>query len=96
MAGKANLVEQLAREVDGINKKQAGQAFDMLFGRLSGYLAQGERVTIPGFGTFVPSEHAAREGHNPKTGRPIRIEARRGVRFRLAKALQDRLNGRSG
>ena len=93
MPGKADLVEQLAREVDGITKKQAGQAFDMLFGAVSAALAAGQKVTIPGFGTFVPSEHAAREGHNPKTGGRIRIEARRGVRFRLAKGLQAKLKG---
>ena len=93
MPGKADLVERLAREVDGITKKQAGQLFDTLFGAVSAALERGERVTIPGFGTFSPSDHAAREGHNPKTGGRMRIEARRGVRFRLAKGLRSRLNG---
>lgn len=95
MPGKADLVEKLAREVDGVTKKQAGQAFDVLFNSVSAALARGERVTIPGFGTFSPSEKAARDGHNPKTGGRIRIEARKGVRFRLAKGLQMRLKGSS-
>lgn len=38
-------------------------------------VADGEKVTIVGFGTFESRDRAARPGRNPKTGKPITIPA---------------------
>ena len=45
--------------------------------------------TIPGIGKLVLVNRKARMGRNPQTGEPIKIPAKRVVRFRIAKAMKD-------
>lgn len=49
--------------------------------------------TIPGLGKLVLVNRKARMGRNPQTGEPIKIPARRVVRFRVAKAAKDAILG---
>ena len=49
---------------------------------------------IPGLGKLVLRNRAARMGRNPQTGEPIKIPAKRVVRFRVAKALKDAVLGK--
>jgi DNA-binding protein HU-beta len=48
---------------------------------------------VPGFGRLVLANRKARMGRNPQTGEPIKIPAKRVVKFRLAKALKDSVLG---
>ncbi len=93
MAGKADIVKQVAQSVDGLTNAQAAQAFDQVFETIRINLEKGEKVTIPGFGTFSLSERAARQGRNPATGASITIPAQKGVKFKPGKDLKDALNG---
>jgi DNA-binding protein HU-beta len=93
MPGKADLVDHVANSTDGITKKQATEAIDALFGYLSDQLAAGERIQVPGFGTFLVTDSAERQGRNPKTGEAMTIAARTNVRFRPGKGLKDAVNG---
>ncbi len=49
---------------------------------------------IPGLGKLVLRNLKARMGRNPQTGEPIKIAAKRAVRFRVAKALKDAVVGK--
>ncbi len=91
MAGKADIIEAVASGAD-VTKKQAGEAVDSLFDFITGALADGERVQVPGFGTFLISERAARKGRNPRTGAEIDIAASKVARFKAGKALKDAVN----
>ena len=44
---------------------------------------------IPGVGRLVRVRRKARIGSNPKTGEPIKIPAKKIVRFRVAKSAKD-------
>jgi DNA-binding protein HU-beta len=46
-------------------------------------------VTISGFGTFVVTRRATRNGRDPRTGQEIKIPAARVPRFKASKALRD-------
>jgi len=48
---------------------------------------------IPDLGKLVLRNRAARMGRNPQTGEPLKIPAKRVVRFRVAKALKDAVLG---
>jgi len=52
-------------------------------------LANGDAVTLIGFGTFSVSERAARTGRNPQTGEAIQIAAKSVVKFKAGKGLKD-------
>ena len=52
-------------------------------------LARKEKVSIPGFGTFVTTERKARIGRNPRTGETITIKAAKVPKFTAGKTLKD-------
>ena len=92
MAGKADIVDAVAESVEGITKKQAAEAFGAVFDSIAQQLGSGERVQVPGFGSFAVSHRDARQGRNPKTGATIMIKASNGVRFKIGKELKEQLN----
>ncbi len=44
---------------------------------------------LPGLGRLVRVERKARMGRNPATGEPIKIPAKKVVKFRVAKSVKD-------
>lgn len=92
MASRKQVAENVYNSVEGVTKKQAEDAVDCVFNCISDYLADGDRVQIPGFGSFNVSERSAREGVNPATGERIHIAASKNVRFKAGKDLKERVN----
>ncbi len=92
MAGKAEVVDHIVASVDGLTKKQAGEAMEAVFACITSHLANGDKVQVPGFGNFVTSQRAERQGRNPATGEAITIAASTNVRLKPAKALKDAVN----
>jgi DNA-binding protein HU-beta len=92
MAGKADMIEHLAGNFDGLTKKLAGEAIDAVFNYIQDALANGDRVQIPSFGTFTVGHRKARQGLNPHTKEPMHIPASNSVRFKPGKQLKDAVN----
>ena len=86
----ADLTAQVAANPD-MTQKDADKAVNAVFEALSRALANGEKVTISGFGTFEVRERAERQGSNPRTQEPITIAASRSSVFKQGKALKDSL-----
>lgn len=80
---KSQIAAALADKV-GITKKQAVLALDTL-AEMS-YKNAKNGFTFPGVGKLVLVNRKARMGRNPKTGEPIKIPARKAVKFRVSKA----------
>jgi DNA-binding protein HU-beta len=92
MAGKVDIVDYIADNVEGISKKQANEAFESMVEAIAMHLERGERVQIPGLGSFSLGERKARTGRNPKTGEAIAIAASKTVRFKAGKDLKGSVN----
>lgn len=92
MAGKADLVNSIADNVEGLTRRQATEAFDAVFSAIAAALKAGDSARIPGFGSFSVSERGARKGRNPATGESISIKASKGVRFKVGKDLKESIN----
>ena len=88
---KAELVAAMAQEMNTA-KHTADEALDAFAKVLSNQLAAGEELTIPGLGSFSVIEKSARNGRNPKTGETIQIAARKAVKFKAYKALNDAIS----
>ena len=88
----SDLVTLLADE-RGLSKTDAKAILDQLFAAIAEAAADGEEISLPGFGKFKVKANAAREGRNPATGATIKIPASKKLAFAPAKALKDRLNG---
>lgn len=83
---KSQVADHLAEQV-GITKKVAAQFLEEL---ASLAYKQAKNVfTLPGIGKLKLAHRKARMGRNPQTGEPIKIPAKRVVKFRLAKSLKD-------
>ena len=54
-------------------------------------LSGGDKITLVGFGTFIVSERAEREGRNPRTGERIKIPASKVVKFKVGKTLSEKV-----
>ncbi|MDV3348320.1 HU family DNA-binding protein [Leptolyngbyaceae cyanobacterium CCMR0082] len=54
-------------------------------------VANGEKVTLVGFGSFEPRDRKARDGRNPKTGEVIKIPATTIPAFSAGKAFKERV-----
>ncbi len=84
---KQDLIDAVAES--GMSKKQAAEAVEAVFDSIKGALAEGEKVSLVGFGSFSVKKRAAREGRNPRTGEPLKIKAKNVPVFKAGKALKD-------
>ncbi len=91
MMTKSQVIAYLADKV-GLTKKQVAGLMEELQG-LAVKEAKKSGFVLPGFGKLVLSNRKARMGRNPQTGEPIKIPAKRVVRFRVAKAIKDAILG---
>ena len=87
---KADLVAAMAKASGG-SKVAAERAFNAVIEDVFDALKKGRRVTIGGFGTFMVSHRAARNGRNPRTGKALTIPACRVPRFKPSRTLKDAL-----
>ena len=62
---------------------------DAMTSAITDSLAQGEKVTLVGFGTFLVQSRKARRGINPQTGDKIEIAAKDVPKFRPGRALRE-------
>ncbi|MGA7826107.1 MAG: HU family DNA-binding protein [Geobacteraceae bacterium] len=85
---KAEIVGKIAEGAE-LTKAQAEKAASVFLDSIVEALKDGDKVTFVGFGTFSVSDKAARVGRNPQTGAEIKIPAKKAVKFKVGKALQD-------
>lgn len=88
---KGDLIDSIAKE-SGLTKADASKALDATLDSITSALKGGDKVTIPGFGTFSTSERSARTGRNPQTGKEIKIAAKTVAKFKAGKNLADAVN----
>ena len=84
---KADLVAIMAKTAGG-SKTAAAKAMNAMVSGIVESLRRGRRVTISGFGTFVVTRRAARNGRNPRTGKEIKIPSAKVPRFRTSRSLK--------
>ena len=88
----ADLADALASGHD-LTKADARKLVDATFAAIADAAAQGEEISLNGFGKFKVKDTPAREGRNPSTGATIQIAAAKKLTFTPAKAVKDKLNG---
>ncbi|MDE0458363.1 MAG: HU family DNA-binding protein [Chromatiales bacterium] len=88
---KSELSTQVAAQAS-LTKASADAAVNAVFSAITDALANGETVTLTGFGTFTVRSREARQGRNPRTGESITIAASRVPAFKASKALRDAVN----
>eukprot|EP00959_Pyramimonas_sp_CCMP1952_P331881 6949511-Pyramimonas_sp.AAC.1 len=87
---KKELMQKVAKET-GISEKEVTLAVSSALEAIMEALVEGDKVNLPGFGTFEGRDRKARNGRNPQTGEAIVIAATRAPAFVPSKALKDAL-----
>jgi DNA-binding protein HU-beta len=91
---KTELITKLAKKTE-LTHAKAAEAVDAIFNATKGLivdeLAKGQRVTLPGFGSFSVRKRTSRQGRNPATGAAIKIPSRKYPAFKVGKTLREKV-----
>ena len=85
---KTELVAAVAAKAE-LSKKDAEAAVRAVFDSVKDALAEGDKVSLIGFGTFSVKTRAARTGLNPRTKETIEIPESKVPAFKAGSALKD-------
>ena len=88
---RSDLAARVAAET-GLSRAEAAAVVAFLFAAVAGALAAGERVVLPGFGTFDVASRPARIGRNLNTGAAVQVAASTRATFKASKTLKEALN----
>src|SRR2546430_14557365 len=69
---KSDLV-QVAAKASNLSKSAAGDALNAVFEAIVANVASSKRVTVVGFGTFLPRQRKARAGSSTSSGKGVNI-----------------------
>ena len=84
---KADLVTSVSKEVK-ISKASAERAINAFTNSVMKALKKGDKLTLTGFGTFSVAKRKARTGRNPRTGKAMKIAARKVAKFKAGNLLK--------
>ena len=85
---KAELVTTMGKEAK-ISKASAEKSLQSFTNAVTKALKKGDKLTLPGFGTFSVTKRKARLGRNPQTGKEIKIPAARVAKFKAGSLLKN-------
>ncbi|MET1006833.1 MAG: HU family DNA-binding protein [Propionibacteriaceae bacterium] len=89
---KAELIEALAEHYNG-SKAEAARALNAVVETITYKTAEGEKVSISGFGVFEKVHRSARIVRNPRTGERKHAEETAVPRFRAGSELKAYVSG---
>jgi DNA-binding protein HU-beta len=84
---KAEFVKKLAHEIE-VSTAKAESVLNTFINHVTDVLKKGDKLTLPGFGTFLVTKRAARMGFNPQTKAKMKIAARKAPKFRPGSKLR--------
>jgi integration host factor subunit beta len=88
---KLDLIEALKAEA-GLTKNEATAVVNLFFNEMIDALANGDRVEIRGLCSFYVKKYKAYTGRNPKTGKQVKIKAKKLPFFKCGKELRERVD----
>ena len=80
---KAEFIDAIAAKA-GMTKVDSRKALDAVIEVAKEELKKDGKIALVGFGTIGTSVRPARKGHNPRTGKSIKIAAQKVVKFKPA------------
>lgn len=89
---KRELVDEVNKRFPYLSRRDSEIIINAIFDSITAVLAEGGRIEIRGFGSFVVKHRRAREGRNPKTGQAVSVAAKRIPFFKVGKELRLRVD----
>lgn len=88
---KTQLIKTIASET-GFSQKKISEIYSVLINILTAKLANGDIISISGFGKFYVNNKTKRKIRHPQTGEVIKIGPKRTVKFKSFKFLRQESN----
>jgi len=82
LMNRAQLIDAVAATT-GLPRAQVEATLSATLAQVRGAVASGDKVQLPGFGTFERRERGARTARNPSTGAQLQLAATRAVGFKV-------------
>ncbi len=89
---KKELIDSVARAT-GESKRTIQGVLDEAIEQIRKQVKKGDKVSLPGLGTFERRNRAARTARNPRTGEPIRVRASKVPVFKPGSQFKDFVAG---
>ncbi|WP_028245794.1 HU family DNA-binding protein [Pseudoclavibacter soli] len=84
---RSELVAEVAKKT-GETQTAVNGVLDAVFETVAANIAEGVKVTVPGWIAFERTDRAARTGRNPQTGETLNIPASKGVKVSAGSKLK--------
>jgi integration host factor subunit beta len=91
---KRDLTDEVNKRFPHLSRRDSEVIINAIFDAMVDSLAQGDRIEIRGFGSFVVKQRRARQGRNPKSGELVSVAAKRVPFFKVGKELRLRVDGK--
>ncbi len=91
---KAEIVTKVAEKIN-VSKAAAAKALAVVTDSIAQAIKKGDKVTLIGFGTFSVATRKARKGRNPRTGKEIKIPAKKVPKFSAGAVLKAAASGKT-
>jgi DNA-binding protein HU-beta len=88
---KTELITAISNSAN-LTKANAAAALDAALNAIMDEVAAGNKVTLPGFGTFEKRHREARSGRNPQNGATVEIPASDAPAFKAGKGFKLKVN----
>lgn len=85
---KSEFVTLLADRCE-VSKKEAEEMYDDVCSTMAEAVSNGEEITIAGLGRVKFTDRAARTAHNPRTGEPVEVPAKKAPKFQFSKNIKE-------
>jgi integration host factor subunit beta len=91
---KRDLIDEVNKRFPHLSRRDSEVIINAIFDSMVDALAQGDRIEIRGFGSFVVKHRRARQGRNPKSGALVSVAAKKVPFFKVGKELRLRVDGK--
>jgi len=88
---KAQFIKAIASDI-GFSQKKIFEAFEILLNIMTTALANGDNISISGFGKFYLHQQKKRKIRHPLTGKILTVGPKKAVKFKSFKFLREESN----
>lgn len=87
---KSELVKELAENAS-IPVAASKDVVDIVFDSMAQELQKGDKIEIRGFASFKVKPYPGYTGRNPKSGKNVQVEPKKGIVFKVGQELREYL-----
>jgi len=85
---KPELIRELAEDFE-MPRRQVAEMIEAILEKFTNVLKSGDKVALTPFGQFKVRDRAARIARNPQTGEPVKVPAKRVLKFIAGRTLKE-------